>query len=187
MSNFEMQTVQLDKATMESRVARLKTMVPSKVAYVDTVLPGYEREAFNVIGNGVTENKDLVPAIPGDGGFNVTYIRSKPGARGALHAHPTVEVFIPLSGKWAVIWNDDADFGKTDNELVLEHGDVISVPPGVMRCFKNVGDTEAVLLVIFGLDQSTNDGGRVMWPKEVLEAAATFGVARDAGGNLTRN
>jgi quercetin dioxygenase-like cupin family protein len=186
MANFEMQTIQLSKAEMLKRVARRDEMKPSKIAFIDTVLPGYEREAFNVIGLGVTENPDIKPEIPGDGGFNVTYIRNKPGARGALHAHPTVEVFIPMTGTWAVIWGDDADFGKTENELVLGPGDVISVPPGVMRCFKNVGDEEAWLLVIFGLDKSSNDGGRVMWPKDVLAETEKYGVGRDETGTMVR-
>jgi quercetin dioxygenase-like cupin family protein len=184
MANFEMQTIQMTKAEMMTRVAKFDQLKPSKIAFIDTVLPGYEREAFNVIGLGVTENPEVRAAIPADGGFNVTYIRNKPGARGALHAHPTVEVFIPMTGKWAVIWGDDADFGKTENELVLGPGDVISVPPGVMRCFKNVGDEEALLLVIFGLEKGSNDGGKVMWPKQVLAEAEKYGVARDEAGNM---
>jgi quercetin dioxygenase-like cupin family protein len=187
MSNFEMKTVQLSMSDMLKRVARVDEMKPSGAAFIDTVLPGYARETFNVIGLGVTENSDVRAAIPGDGGFNVTYIRSQPGARGALHAHPTVEVFIPLSGQWAVIWNDDADFDATENQLTLNPGDCISVPPGVMRCFKNVGNEEAMLLVIFGLEQGRNDGGRVMWPKDVLEAAERHGIARDASGQMVKS
>jgi quercetin dioxygenase-like cupin family protein len=186
MANFEMQTVEMTKEEMLTRVARREEMIPSKIAFIDTVLPGYEREAFNVIGLGVTENPDIKAAIPGDGGFNVTYIRSKPGARGALHAHPTVEVFIPMSGRWAFIWGDDADFDKTENQLELGTGDVISVPPGVMRCFKNVGDEEAWLLVIFGLEKGGTDGGKVMWPKQVLAEAEKYGITRDETGAMVR-
>lgn len=184
MANFEMQTIQMTKEEMLTRMVRFKDLKPAKVAFLDTVLPGYEREAFNVIGRGVTENSEVGAAIPADGGFNVTYIRNKPGARGALHAHPTLEVFIPITGKWAVIWNDGNDFGKSENEMVLEQGDCIAVPPGVMRCFKNVGDEEALLLVIFGLERDSNDGGKVMWPKHVYEDAAKFGLGRDETGNL---
>lgn len=186
MANFEMQTVQMSKSEMLKRVARRDELQPSKVAFIDTVLPGYERETFNVIGLGVTENPDVRAAIPGDGGFNVTYIRNKPGARGALHAHPTVEVFIPMSGRWAVIWGDDSDFDKTENQIELEPGDVISVPPGVMRCFKNVGTEEAWLLVIFGLVKGQEDSGKVMWPAGVLEEAQKYGVGRDESGQMIR-
>jgi len=186
MADFEMPTHEMSKADMLKRVARFKDLKPSKAAFIDTFLPGYEREAFNVIGLGVTENPDVTEAIPSEGDFNVTYIRSKPGARGALHAHPTVEVFIPMSGRWAVIWGDQSDFGKTENELVLEVGDAISVPPGVMRCFKNVGTEEALLLVIFVLDKSRNDSGSVMWQKDLLSQVAQHGVTRDADGNMVK-
>ena len=182
MSNFEMETVQISKAEMMKRVARRNELKASSTPFLDTVLPGHEREAFNVIGTGVTEDAELAPAIPADGGFNVTYIRNKPGARVALHAHPTVEVFIPLTGRWAVIWNDDSDFGKTENEVVLEPGDCISVPVGVMRAFKNVGDEEAWLLVIF----EGADAGKVTWPKQVLADAEKHGLRRDARGNIVR-
>ena len=181
MPTFEMKTIQLSKDEMLRYVARREDLQPSPIAFIDTVLPGYEREAYNVIGTGVTENAELKAAIPADG-FNVTYIRSKPGARGALHAHPTVEVFIPMTGQWAVIWNDDSDFGTTENEVHLGPGDVISVPPGVMRCFKNVGSEEAWLLVIFG----GTDPGKVMWPESVLDEAEQYGLRRDAGGNMVR-
>src|SRR3546814_10777198 len=106
MANFEMQTVQMTKAQMMKYVAKFDELEPSRQAFIDTILPVYEREAFNVIGLGVTENPDVQAAIPASGGFNVTYIRSKPGARGDLHAHPTVEVVIPLSGRWSVIWGE---------------------------------------------------------------------------------
>lgn len=183
MSNFEMQTRQMSKAEMMGRVAYRNKLKPSATPFLDTVLPGYEREAFNIIGSGVTEDASLAPAIPADGGFNVTYIRNKPGARVALHAHPTVEVFIPLTGRWAVIWNEGSDFGKTENEVVLDPGDCISVPTGVMRAFKNVSDQEAVLLVIF----EGQDSGKVMWPKDVLDEAQKHGMRRDDQGNLVKS
>lgn len=187
MSSFEMPTVQMTKDEMLKYVARLDEMQPSKAAFVDTVLPGYERETFTVIGMGVTENSEVKPAIPTAGGFNVTYIRSKPGARSGLHAHPTVEVFIPMSGKWAFIWGDEAEFDNEDNEIILGPGDVISVPPGVMRCFRNVGTEEQLLLVIFGLEVGSKDGGKVMWPKSLLEECAKLGMARDEHGALIRS
>ncbi len=186
MSNFEMPTIQMTKAEMLKYVARLDEMQPSTAAYVDTVLPGHARETFNVIGMGVTENSEVKPAIPTMGGFNITYIRSKPGARSGLHAHPTVEVFTPITGQWAFIWGDDAEFGNEDNEVILGPGDVISVPPGVMRCFKNVGTGEQLLQVIFGLEPGKNDGGKVMWPKKLLEESAKLGFERDETGALIK-
>ena len=75
-----------------------------------------------------------------------------------MHSHTTVEVFTPLSGRWAIIWGDQGE-----NELVLEAWDTISVPPGVMRGFRNVGTEDAHLMAILG----GTDAGRVSWQPEV--------------------
>jgi hypothetical protein len=42
-----------------------------------------------------------------------------------------------------VRWNDDGG-----ERLVLEEFDTISVPPGVCRAFRNVGDAEGILQVL---------------------------------------
>ena len=84
-----------------SRTARFGELVASKQAFVDTRIPEHERDIFNVIGQGVTEDPDLKPAIVAVEQFNITYIGADPGKGAALHAHSTVEVFIPMSGRWS--------------------------------------------------------------------------------------
>jgi len=165
----------ISRAEMLARVARFKELRPSRRAFVDSLIPGHEREIFNVIGRGVTEDPTLNPAITDARDFNVTLVRAEPGKGAALHAHPTVEVFIPLSGRWAVYWGDAGE-----EEVVLEQWDTISVPPGVMRGFRNVGEEAAYLLAILG----GTDAGRVVWAPQVLEAARRTGLALDAHGNL---
>lgn len=160
---------------MLERVARFKTLAPSRQAFVDTRLPEHRREIFNVIGRGVTEDPGLAPAIADARDFNVTYVAAEPGKGAALHAHPTVEVFIAMSGRWAVYWGDEGD-----QEIVLEPWDVISVPPGVMRGFRNVSAERAHLMAILG----GSDAGHVDWAKSVLARAAETGLALDAQGNL---
>ena len=103
--------------------------------------------------------------------------RAAPGKRAALHSHTTVEVFIPLSGEWAITWGD-----KGENEIVLGPWDTISIPPGVMRGFRNVSKEEAYLLALVG----GQDAGRVTWPPEVLEQARHTGLALDQQGTLIR-
>src|SRR5207253_5339183 len=50
--------------------------------------------------------------------------------------------------------------------------DVISVPPGVMRGFRNVGTEESFLLAILG----GSDSGHVTWSPKVLETARQHGA-----------
>ncbi len=170
-----MASVQISKQEMLKRVARFKELQPSRQAFVDSRIPGHERLIFNVIGRGVTEDASLKPAITDAQGFNLTLVHATPGKGAALHTHPTVEVFIPLSGEWAIYWGDDGE-----NEIVLGQWDTISVPPGVMRGFRNTGNQDAYLMAILG----GTDAGRVAWAPAVLEKARQTGLQLDEQGNL---
>ena len=165
----------MTQADLSDRIARFKDMTPSSEPYLDTRIPEYEREAFNVIGRGVTEDPDLAPAIAATDGFNVTYIRAEPGKGAASHGHPTAEVFIPLTGRWTIFWGPESE-----NEATLDPHDVISVPAGVMRGFRNAGRETGLLLVILG----GADAGHVDWDPKVIERARQTGLGLDAAGNL---
>jgi quercetin dioxygenase-like cupin family protein len=170
-----MAAIKISREEMLSRVARFDALKASPQAFLDTRIPGHERDIYNVIGPGVTENPALRPAITDARDFNVTYVGADPGKGAALHSHTTVEVFIPLSGKWAVYWGDEGE-----EEIVLKERDVISVPPGVMRGFRNVGHEHAYLMAILG----GTDAGRVAWAKKVVKAAEETGLGLDEKGNL---
>ena len=170
-----MASVQISKGEMLKRVARFKELRPSRQAFVDSLIPGHERAIFNVIGRGVTEDAYLNPAITDARDFNLTLVQAAPTKGAALHSHTTVEVFIPLSGEWAIYWGDNGE-----NEIVLGSWDTISVPPGVMRGFRNVGNEDAYLMAILG----GTDAGRVSWAPQVLERAKQTGLQLDEQGNL---
>src|SRR5712691_10065791 len=170
-----MKNVQVSKTEMLKRTARFTELRSSRQAFIDSKIPGHEREIFNVIGRGVTEDTSLNPAITDARDFNLTLVHAHPGKGAALHAHPTVEVFMSLSGRWAVYWGD-----RGEQEIVLDRWDVISVPPGVMRGFRNAGDTEGYLMAILG----GTDAGHVAWAPQVLERAKETGLGLDAQGNL---
>src|SRR5216117_266200 len=162
--------------TMErTRVARFKRLTPTTRGFVDTAIPGYERLIYNVIGRGVTEDSGLKPAISDSSDFNLTLVKKAPGKRVGLHDHPTVEVFMPLTGRWGVYWGDEGE-----SEVILEQWDVISVPPGVMRGFRNAGAEDGFLLAILGGSNS----GHVTWSPKVLETARQHGRELDTKGNL---
>jgi len=160
---------------MTARTARFEQLSASKQAFVDTRIPEHERVIFNVIGAGVTEDPDLAPAIASAEGFNVTYVGADPGKGAALHSHPTVEVFIPMSGRWAVYWGDDGE-----QQIELGPWDVVSVPVGVLRGFRNIGDSHAHLMAIIG----GTDSGKVGWAQSVLDRARETGLELDKAGAL---
>ncbi|HWD57705.1 MAG TPA: cupin domain-containing protein [Stellaceae bacterium] len=170
-------------AEMErDNVARLAAMQGSDLAFLDQRIPGYQREIINVIGMGVVENmKDprLAPKIAnGAHGFAVTYVRNTPKGHGAaLHRHPTEEVFIAVKGPWEVFWLE----GEAERVVTLQPGDIVNVPIGIYRGFRNAGDDpEATLIAVVG----GPDPGKVDWHPSVLDAARKTGLAVDDDGHL---
>jgi uncharacterized RmlC-like cupin family protein len=83
-----------------------------------------------------------------------------------------------LTGEWSITWGDNGE-----NEVILGPWDAISVPPGVMRGFQNVGNEDAYLMAILG----GSDAGKVTWPEEILEQARKTGLYLDERGDLAQD
>ena len=163
-------------------VARLNAMKGSGLAFIDQRIPGYQREIINIIGMGVVENlddPDLRPKIAAPAhGFAVTYVRNTPKGHGAaLHRHPTEEVFIAAKGPWEVFWLE----GAVERTITLQPGDIVNVPIGIYRGFRNASeDPEATLIAVVG----GPDTGKVDWHPSVIEAARQTGLSVDDDGKL---
>jgi quercetin dioxygenase-like cupin family protein len=163
-------------------VARLAAMNGSNLAFLDQRIPGYQREIINVIGMGVVENMGdpaLKPKIAAPAhGFAVTYVRNTPRGHGAaLHRHPTEEVFIAAKGAWEVYWLE----GREERTVTLQPGDIVNVPIGIYRGFRNASDDpEATLIAVVG----GPDPGKVDWHPSVIDAARQTGLSVDDDGNL---
>jgi hypothetical protein len=145
------------------------------MAFLDTRLPDHFREIFNVIGSGVSENVDTMPAISSVNGFTVTYNGCEPGKGAALHSHETCEVFVPLTGKWSIYWGMKGEHGA-----ILDPFDVISLPTGILRGFKNAGEEYSILMAII----EGNNPGKVGWHDDVINSARATGLELDQDGNL---
>ncbi|MCL4798494.1 MAG: cupin domain-containing protein [Burkholderiales bacterium] len=160
---------------MEKRIARFKKLKPHPVTFLDQALPENVRDVFNIIGRGVSEEKGAEAEITDVDGFNIQMSRCKPGNGNGLHSHTTVETFMPLNGRWRISWGD-----RGEHSVVLEQFDLISVPPGIMRCFRNIGDEDAYLFTVLG----GTDPGRVSWSPELVRQASERGWELDAEGDL---
>ncbi len=162
---------------LEGRVARFGELRGNEGLFVDTVIPGYARTIWSIIGANVGEDRGERPAIPPED-FHLAVVKASPGNGSALHTHTTVEVFMALTGRWQVFYGEDAE-----REVVLEQWDVCSVPPGVWRGFRNAGDDDAYLLALVG----GTDAGRLTWAPHVLEEAARRGRTLDADGFMPQD
>jgi mannose-6-phosphate isomerase-like protein (cupin superfamily) len=151
---------------MLKHVVRFKEQKSTDKAFIDTRIPGHEREIFSIIGKGVLEDPDLVPPIASQD-FHLSIIKAEPGKGAALHSHLTQEVFMPLIGRWAIYWGP-----KGEKEVVLDPYDVISVPIHVMRGFRNTGDTTGLMLAVVG----GRDPGNVGWPDSMKQMARAAGL-----------
>lgn len=142
---------------LEERAARFGALKPTSKSFIDTAVDWHERDIYQVIGNGVNEDPGHEPAIEDLRDFAVGLIQAEHGHGASLHIHDTIEAFMPLEGKWAICWLDGE--GAQQEVLLGEH-DMISVPPGVWRGFRNESGKKALMLAING----GTERGRVTWP-----------------------
>ncbi len=145
-----MKTIELTRQDMMRRVARFHELKPLPTQ-TESAVPlaardiVYARKLLSVIGveSGATPVSVNAPVI-GAAGMAMTLAVCPPGQGPELHAHvKTYETFTVLRGRFEVRWNDDGS-----ERLELAEFDTISVPPGVCRAFRNIGDQEGILQVL---------------------------------------
>ncbi len=157
---------------MQGRLARFEELDFGEVACIDTLFPEHARKIAHVIGQAACEDAALRPSIADAEDFHMVIIRAEKGKGASLHSHPTVEVFMPLSGEWTVNWGADGE-----HEIRLGLHDTISVPAGVMRGFTCESQGEHLLLAING-----RTPGPIEWPAKTLEDARRKGYVLDEEG-----
>jgi quercetin dioxygenase-like cupin family protein len=132
-------STQTSQESAEARIARYQDLQPIDYAsFIKNYKPD-GAQGYALIGRaGKTE-----PAIAGEHGFTMAVNKVSPGKGAPLHSHPKPEVFVVLSGSCDFFWGD-----KGENKVTLTQWDTISFPAGTQEGFRNVGNEEAVLLVV---------------------------------------
>lgn len=156
---------------MEDRVARYSTLVPLPVQRDASIpLPAldliYARKLLPVIGlaDGADTPISAAAPIKGAAGVTMTYAACPPGQGPGLHTHKaTYETFVVMQGEFEITWGDTGE-----HSTVLKPMDVVSIPPGVSRAFRNVGESEAVLLVV--ISGGENNMADIHLPAKQVEA-----------------
>jgi len=168
--------IDISVAEMERNVARFSKLKSTSKAFIDTFIPGHEREIFQIIGTGPVEDPDSRAAIPPQD-FHFSIIKADPGKGAALHSHLTQEVFMPLTGRWSIYWGP-----KGEKEVILDPYDTISVPVHIMRGFRNAGTETGLLLAVVG----GHDPGRVGWPDSMKDQARRIGYELTPDGSFVK-
>ena len=159
------------------RLVRYQDLRPCYTAFIDTRSPGSDKkENFTIIGPGVAENPDQHVHIELQHGFNIGGARQPPHCLNSQHSHLTSEVFMVHSGTWAFRSGVDAK----DGEIILNPGDIISLPTDVFRGFENIGQSVGFLYAVLGGD----DPGRVLWAPQVFDLAKDHGLVLMEDGSL---
>ena len=90
------------------------------------------------------EGRSAAAPVKGPRGLILSIAECEPGNGPGLHRHlNTVENFFCLSGRFEIAWGDHGE-----NMLVLEPLDMMSVPRGENRSFRNIGNETGRLLVM---------------------------------------
>jgi len=162
---------------LNERLVRYKDLRPCHTAFIDTRSPGSDKkENFTIIGPGVAENPDQHVHIKLEHGFNIGGARQPPHCLNSQHSHLTSEVFVVHTGTWAFRSGVDAK----DAEIILNPGDIISLPTDVFRGFENIGQNKGFLFAVLGED----DPGRVLWAPQVFDLAKDHGLVLMEDGSL---
>ncbi|MCG7852117.1 MAG: cupin domain-containing protein [Methanosarcinaceae archaeon] len=185
----EFQERLVSREQMMERVARFADLKPLPVMQ-DASIPQhaldiiYSRKLLPVIGLEGGEETPISAQAPirGPPGITMTHAVAAPGQGPDLHAHKqTYETFTVLQGRFEIRWGD-----SPDKVVELSAFDTISVPPGVYRAFRNIGDEEGILQVI--ISGGINDMNDIHMPRRVakeLKAASPELFERVRGGGVT--
>lgn len=177
------QSTTISKEQLEQRIARYGRLSGTASAFVDSRLPGGQKQNFKLVaaGKGIFENPDMRPAISVAHNINMSWVLIPPGGGSNLHDHPGsgAELFIPVDGPLTIYWGEGGG-----QQTTLQKFDCVSIPEGLMRGFRN--DTDRPVLMLAIVDGGAAGGGSVRWHPSVLERAAKTGVYLDANGKLVQ-
>jgi mannose-6-phosphate isomerase-like protein (cupin superfamily) len=136
---------------MEDRVARFKKLQTYQRQNFEThnIPPGAvekvaARRVYPVMAPADYQGRSAGAPVKGPRGLIVSIAESEPGNGPGLHRHlNTVENFFCLSGRFEISWG-----AQGEHTLVLEPLDMISIPRGENRSFRNMSNELGRLLVM---------------------------------------
>ena len=130
---------------------------------LDAVISGQEREIYQIIGKGVSEDPDQNIPMTDNNGLML------PSSAANRARVPCIKTIRPTRSSCRSRANAKSSGGEDEenNFVILAPFDVASVTLNLMRGFRNVGDEEGLLLGIYP--------GRMRWRDDVLAKATKRG------------
>lgn len=170
----------LTPAQAEQLIARFRNQTSKKQGFAErTGIPteAYEmvaaKDIYLMMAPAGMEGVNAHPGVRGPEGVTVNICECPPGNGPLMHIHQqTGETFMCLKGRF------ELRMGRTPEGEVVTHldpFDLVPMPPGLWRQFKNVTNENAYLLVITAGDRSSF--GDIYYTPEVgQEIARRFGT-----------
>ena len=153
-------TIDIGPDGMDAHTVRFNALQPKIGNYESLGIPtdAYEmltaKTLYTLLAPAGGAGSHQFTAAKGPPGLSISIAECPPGDGPMLHAHmETHEIFFCLTGKFEVSWGD-----KGEHRLVLEKHDMVNVPLGVTRAFRNVSDETSLLFVVI-LGTNQNDVG----------------------------
>jgi len=135
------------------------------------------RRVYPVMAPADYQGRSAGAPVKGPRGLIVSIAECEPGNGPGLHRHlNTVENFFCLSGRFEIAWGDQGE-----HTLVLEPLDMVSVPRGENRSFRNVSDELGRLLVMIVPETDEQVDPIAYAPSVAAEIQQQYGEAALAG------
>ncbi len=175
-----MSTVSLNPEQMEARVARFNKLQTYQRQNFeahrippDAMEKVTARRVYPVMAPADYRGRSAAAPVQGPRGLIVSIAECNPGNGPGLHRHlNTVENFFCLSGRFEIAWG-----ARGEHTLVLEPLDMISVPRGEWRSFRNVSNETGRLLVMIVPETEEQVDPISYAPDLAKEIASQYGKA----------
>jgi uncharacterized RmlC-like cupin family protein len=156
--------------------AQFKNLVPYQSQHANNGIPKQVMEylaatrVYPVVSPVGLVGRNAMAPLRGWPGLCLTIAECIPQDGPVSHDHTgTLETFFCVDGQFEVSWGN-----RLEQAIVLQPGDMCSVPPRVYRSFKNLADQDARLLVLIQGDQSMSD--KIEMPRYIgAEIAQQYG------------
>ena len=144
-NNSSQQTPRPKTTVAPVTVIRFGEMIPDWGEYHESHAEGNHRAIYRYIGG--ISGQNLRSPLPG-WEFTCGIAMAPPQNGAPLHDHPDEEIFMVWEGEFEIFWEDFET--KAPKNVILGKYDLIRVPSGIMRGFRNVGKDDGFIHFIHG-------------------------------------
>ncbi|HEY4542419.1 MAG TPA: cupin domain-containing protein [Noviherbaspirillum sp.] len=150
-------------------LARFRNLVPYQSQHAEKGIPRELMEyltanrVFPVVSPAGLVGRNAAAHLRGWPGLCITIAQCTPQQGPVAHNHTgTLETFFCMNGRFDVMWGN-----RLEHKVTVEPGDLVSVPPGMYRAFRNLTDEPARLLVLIQGDRNMSD--KIEMPRYIGE------------------